>query len=567
MRAARPAARAPRRPPSNFSGTGGSGYADGPAAASCPASCEANAAGMYLPRSILIGATTRYVAQTSSGRVAIAKEHQRVPARPVGITRAERQHRLEIVSSDLHTCLCSSATPCPRRGNQLPDGPIKLYVCGVTPYDTTHLGHAFTFVQFDTLVRALRWLRPSARSCTSRTSPTSTTRSCTRARKLGVDWRALGDEQTELYRADMRALNVADPTHFVRATSAIPTILHAHRARCSTAARRTSSTAAASFFASRRRPTYGELSQAVARARCSTIAGQQDDADVDDPRKEDPLDFALWKGWSGQRDEPCWDSPWGRGRPGWHIECSALCYQYLGAQLTHPRRRGRSGLPAPRERDRPEREGHAACGRSPQVWSHVAMVRMDGEKMSKSLGNMVFVRELLRTYSAGRDPAVPAGAPLPAGVGVVAGRAGCGRRARRSAASRPRASPTCQRRPTPESPSPTALARRPGHARARSKSCATSERPRRLRELGRVLGLELWTRPRVELTRERSAQRWPVTCMSSRPRSLRPATIAELSVGMDRPASPYHPRFVARQAVPIRGARPAFGTGRDVNRC
>ena len=64
------------------------------------------------------------------------------------------------------------------------------------------------------------------------------------------------------------------------------------------------------------------------------IASQQDDADVDDPRKEDPLDFALWKGWSGQPDEPCWESPWGSGRPGWHIECSALAYQYLGEQVT-----------------------------------------------------------------------------------------------------------------------------------------------------------------------------------------------------------------------------------------
>ena len=123
--------------------------------------------------------------------------------------------------------------------------------------------------------------------------------------------------------------------------------------------------------------------------------------------------------------------PWGRGRPGWHIECSALCHQYLGPQMTHPRRRGRPGLPAPRERDRPERDGHAACARSPQIWSHVAMVRMDGEKMSKSLGNMVFVRDLLADVLGRRDSAVPARTPLSPGVGMVAGRHG-GRRARRA---------------------------------------------------------------------------------------------------------------------------------------
>ena len=130
-----------------------------------------------------------------------------------------------------------------------------------------------------------------------------------------------------------------------------------------------------------------------------TIAGQQDDADVDDPRKEDPLDFALWKGWSGRSDEPCWDSPWGRGRPGWHVECSALCYQYLGSQLTiHG---GGVDLVFPHHESEIAQSEKATRTRPfAEFWTHVAMVRMDGEKMSKSLGNMVFLRDLLRTYSA-----------------------------------------------------------------------------------------------------------------------------------------------------------------------
>jgi L-cysteine:1D-myo-inositol 2-amino-2-deoxy-alpha-D-glucopyranoside ligase len=129
------------------------------------------------------------------------------------------------------------------------------------------------------------------------------------------------------------------------------------------------------------------------------IASQQDDSDVDDPRKEDPLDFALWKGWSGQEDEPCWESAWGPGRPGWHVECSALSYQYLGPQLTiHG---GGADLAFPHHESEIA-QSETATGKRPfaQIWSHVAMVRMDGEKMSKSLGNMIFVRELLRKYSA-----------------------------------------------------------------------------------------------------------------------------------------------------------------------
>src|SRR5205823_4721258 len=107
-----------------------------------------------------------------------------------------------------------------------PEGPIKLYVCGVTPYDTTHLGHAFTFVQFDILVRALRWLQPEpGREVIYVQNVTDIDDSILiRARKLGVDWRALGDEQTAHYRADMRALNVAEPSHLVRATSAMATM-------------------------------------------------------------------------------------------------------------------------------------------------------------------------------------------------------------------------------------------------------------------------------------------------------------------------------------------------------
>jgi cysteinyl-tRNA synthetase len=279
----------------------------------------------------------------------------------------------------------------------LPEGPVKLYVCGVTPYDTTHVGHAFTFVQFDALVRAMRWLEPE-RQVTYVQNVTDVDDSILmRARKLQTDWRTLGDEQTAQYCADMRNLNIADPTHFVRATAAMETIRRLVERLVDDEAAYVVNGGSV-FFRVGSSPTYGELGK-LSRAQMLEIAGQQDDADVDDPRKEDPLDFALWKGWSGREDEPCWRSAWGPGRPGWHVECSAVCHQYLGKQLTiHG---GGADLVFPHHESEIV-QSERATGVRPfvRIWMHVAMVWMDGAKMSKSLGNMVFIKDLVAKYSA-----------------------------------------------------------------------------------------------------------------------------------------------------------------------
>jgi L-cysteine:1D-myo-inositol 2-amino-2-deoxy-alpha-D-glucopyranoside ligase len=277
-----------------------------------------------------------------------------------------------------------------------PEGPIKLYVCGITPYDTTHLGHAFTFVAFDTLVRAMRWLAPGREVSYVQNVTDIDDSILMRARKLGVDWRSLGDQQTEQYRADMAGLGVAPPDRLARATASIPTMqLMIEKLLSRNAAYVVKGGSV--FFRIAAVPTYGELSR-LSRKEMFEIASHQDDADVDDPRKEDPLDFALWKGWSGQRDEPCWPSPWGPGRPGWHIECSAMCYEFLGEQITiHG---GGADLIFPHH-ECEIAQSETALGKRPfaQIWSHIAMVRMNGEKMSKSLGNMIFLHDLLQTHS------------------------------------------------------------------------------------------------------------------------------------------------------------------------
>jgi len=278
----------------------------------------------------------------------------------------------------------------------LPDGPVRLYVCGITPYDTTHIGHAFTFLQFDALVRALRWM---GREVTYVQNVTDVDDSLLkRARELGVDWKALGNEYTARYLRDMAALDVFPPDHLVAATSVMPTI---HRITADLLAQGSAYRVEGGdvFFQVGSDPRYGKLSK-LPRTEMLAIAARQDDADVDDPRKRDPLDVILWKAWSGASKEPRWQSPWGPGRPGWHVECVAVNHAYHGPQVTiHG---GGDDLVFPHH----ETEiaiSECATGERPfgRIWLHAAMASLGGEKMSKSLGNLVFVDDLLTRFPAG----------------------------------------------------------------------------------------------------------------------------------------------------------------------
>ena len=280
---------------------------------------------------------------------------------------------------------------------ELPDDPIRVYVCGITPYDTTHLGHAFTYVHFDALVRALRWLGREVVYVQNVTDIDDSI--LQRASRLGMDWRALGDEGTRRYVADMQALGVRPPDRFVRATEVIPTILEMTQGLVGSGHAYVAPGRSV-FFRVASHPRFGELSR-LSRDEMLRIAAAQDDADVDDPRKEDPLDFALWKGWSGTEDEPRWDSPWGPGRPGWHIECSAINQRFHGPQVSiHG---GGADLIYPHhEAETAQNESFTGVRPFVRVWMHTAMTRMGGEKMSKSLGNMIFASDLIARY--GPDP-------------------------------------------------------------------------------------------------------------------------------------------------------------------
>jgi L-cysteine:1D-myo-inositol 2-amino-2-deoxy-alpha-D-glucopyranoside ligase len=197
------------------------------------------------------------------------------------------------------------------------DNTVSMYVCGVTPYDTTHIGHAFTYVTFDTLARHLAHKGHDVRYVQNVTDIDDDV--LRRARELGVSWDALGREQTDIYLRDMAAINVTTPELYVRATGEIPEMLVMIRAlveRGEAYARNGSV-----YYRVAADPDFGQRLTDMSYAEMLATANERGNF-PDDPNKDDPLDFVLWQ--AAKPGEPTWESPWGPGRPGWHIECSAL---------------------------------------------------------------------------------------------------------------------------------------------------------------------------------------------------------------------------------------------------
>jgi len=269
-----------------------------------------------------------------------------------------------------------------------PGDDVKMYVCGVTPYDATHLGHAFTFVAYDILIRRLLDTGRSVkcvRNVTDVDDPLFA-----KARELGIHYLDLAAREEQRLEDDLRAMNFIPMYSTPRASSAISDIRgfigmvldrgYAYEAGGSV------------YFDVGRYAEFGSVSH-YDRTKMLMLARERG-GNVDDPHKRDPLDFVLWQ--PSAADEPSWDTIWGAGRPGWHIECSALALRELGATIDlHG---GGTDLIYPHhECERAQSE--AATGQ-PFVrhWMHVAMVWMDGHKMSKSRGNLVFVDQLRKRY-------------------------------------------------------------------------------------------------------------------------------------------------------------------------
>jgi L-cysteine:1D-myo-inositol 2-amino-2-deoxy-alpha-D-glucopyranoside ligase len=272
-----------------------------------------------------------------------------------------------------------------------PDGTARIYVCGVTPYDTTHVGHAFTFLTFDILVR---FLRHRGLDVTYVQNVTDIDDDILRkAGEVGMDWRELATRETEKYLADMRNMNALDFDHYVAATEHIAEIVTMVEKLVAQGLAYVVNGSV--YYSVNKDPNFGKLSH-LDRVEMLPIANERGNK-PDDPNKQDPLDFVLWQ--AGAPGEPTWSSPWGEGRPGWHIECSAMAMKYLGPQLDiHG---GGYDLMFPHH-ECEIAQAEPITGVAPYVryWMHVAMVDYQGEKMSKSLGNLVLVGDLLNDYSA-----------------------------------------------------------------------------------------------------------------------------------------------------------------------
>ncbi|MYH88048.1 MAG: cysteine--tRNA ligase [Acidimicrobiaceae bacterium] len=267
-----------------------------------------------------------------------------------------------------------------------PGEEVSVYVCGITPYDSTHLGHANTYLTYDLLIRRLEELGHTVKLVRNITDVDDSILG--KARELGVDFLELAAAETARFHGDMAALNTRPVTaephalEWVAEMIDLITVLEG-RGHIYTVE-------GATFFDVTTFDTFGAVS-GYDEATMIELAAERG-GHPDDPRQRNPLDFVLWQ--PSLADEPSWESPWGPGRPGWHIECSAMSMGLLGAGIDlHG---GGSDLIFPHhECERAQSE--AATGTTfVRHWMHCGMVAYEGTKMSKSLGNLVFVSELAK---------------------------------------------------------------------------------------------------------------------------------------------------------------------------
>ena len=268
------------------------------------------------------------------------------------------------------------------------DKDIRIYVCGITPYDATHLGHAATYLLFDILERAC--LDAGRRVLYVQNVTDVDDPLLERAVATGDDWRVIAQRETELFRTDMAALRILPPDEYIGAVEAIPHIVDVvEELRRRGAAYELDGDVYFSVTAGDHLGEIGhyDVEQMVQLSR-------ERGGDPDRPGKKDPLDCLLWQ--TARPDEPAWESSLGHGRPGWHVECAAIALRYLGPAIDV--QGGGSDLVFPHH-ELGAAEAAAVTGHWPfaTAFVHQAMVGLDGEKMSKSKGNLVFVSKLRAT--------------------------------------------------------------------------------------------------------------------------------------------------------------------------
>jgi cysteinyl-tRNA synthetase len=263
---------------------------------------------------------------------------------------------------------------------------VSMYVCGITPYDESHIGHAMSYVVFDVLKRYLLWRGHRVRHVQNFTDIDD--RIIERANRLKISTDELVAKYIHMYKDDMRDLNVLPPDVYPHATQEVPEMIEIIRGLIEKGyayeAASEQSEWSDVYYRIGAKKDYGKLSH---RTPDSVLAGARIEPGE---HKENAADFALWKG--AKSGEPSWDSPWGKGRPGWHIECSAMSLKYLGEQIDiHG---GGEDLIFPHhENEIAQTEAYTGAVPFVRYWLHNAWVKMGEEKMSKSLGNFITIRD------------------------------------------------------------------------------------------------------------------------------------------------------------------------------
>jgi L-cysteine:1D-myo-inositol 2-amino-2-deoxy-alpha-D-glucopyranoside ligase len=273
----------------------------------------------------------------------------------------------------------------------------RMYVCGITPYDATHLGHAATYLSFDLINRYLRATGAEVayvQNITDIDDPL-----LERAHRDGIEWSDLAEQQIDLFRSDMVNLRVIPPAHYIGAVEAIPLVIDAI-----SDLREQSSIYAVDtdfYFSNKKDKKFGDRSH-LSRNQMLQIFSERG-GDPARPGKKDPLDCLVWM--SQRVNEPGWESNLGKGRPGWHIECTAIALEYLDPSDVEPTlidiQGGGSDLIFPHH-EMCAAQAHVITGKELAFsYVHTGMIGLDGEKMSKSKGNLVFVSRLV---ASGVDP-------------------------------------------------------------------------------------------------------------------------------------------------------------------
>jgi L-cysteine:1D-myo-inositol 2-amino-2-deoxy-alpha-D-glucopyranoside ligase len=282
-------------------------------------------------------------------------------------------------------------------------GPVaRMYVCGITPYDATHIGHAATYLTFDLLNRAWRDAGHDVRYVQNVTDVDDPL--LQRAAATGVDWQVLAKEQTDLFAQDMAALGVLPPDSYVGAVEGIPLVVRAverllesgHAYRVPGANGEPDGDV---YFRVHDDPRFGGIAHLDEPTMLDLFAERG--GDPQRPGKHHPLDCLVWR--VERPNEPAWDGgSLGRGRPGWHIECTTIALEHLGVSFDI--QGGGADLTFPHH-EMGAAEGHLLAGGPPyaRAYVHVGLVGLDGHKMSKSRGNLVFIAHL---RADGVDPAV-----------------------------------------------------------------------------------------------------------------------------------------------------------------